>query len=96
MGITCALIPANTPGVIKGRRHFPLNTGFLNGPTQGRDVFVPMDCIIGGAAMAGAGWRMLMECLSAGRAISLPSSAAGGSQAAALASWCLCQSSQAI
>ncbi|CDZ79067.1 Acyl-coenzyme A dehydrogenase [Legionella massiliensis] len=86
VGITCALIPANTPGVIKGRRHFPLNTGFLNGPTQGKDVFVPMDCIIGGAAMAGAGWRMLMECLSAGRAISLPSSSAGGTQAGALAS----------
>ncbi|KTD08109.1 acyl-CoA dehydrogenase [Legionella jamestowniensis] len=86
VGITCALIPANTPGVIKGRRHFPLNTGFLNGPTQGKDVFVPMDYLIGGAAMAGAGWRMLMECLSAGRAISLPSSATGGSQAAALAS----------
>ncbi len=86
VGITCALIPANTPGVIKGRRHFPLNTGFLNGPTQGKDVFVPIDYLIGGAAMAGAGWRMLMECLSAGRAISLPSSATGGSQAAALAS----------
>nr|WP_207385207.1 acyl-CoA dehydrogenase [Legionella beliardensis] len=86
VGISCALIPANTPGVIKGRRHFPLNTGFLNGPTQGKDVFMPLDCLIGGAAMAGHGWRMLMECLSAGRAISLPSSARGGSQAAALAS----------
>jgi acyl-CoA dehydrogenase len=86
VGITCALIPASTPGVIKGRRHFPLNTGFLNGPTQGKDVFVPIDCLIGGTEMAGAGWRMLMECLSAGRAISLPSSAAGGSQAGALVS----------
>ncbi|WP_419418797.1 acyl-CoA dehydrogenase [Legionella sp. D16C41] len=86
VGISCALIPANTPGVIKGRRHFPLNTGFLNGPTQGKDVFIPMDYLIGGAAMAGHGWRMLMECLSAGRAISLPSSARGGSQLAALAS----------
>lgn len=85
LGITCALIPASTPGVIKGRRHFPLNTGFLNGPTQGRDVFIPMDYLIGGAAMAGAGWRMLMECLSVGRAISLPSSAMGGTQAGALA-----------
>lgn len=85
VGITCALIPANTPGVIKGQRHFPLNTGFLNGPTQGKDVFVPIDYLIGGAAMAGAGWRMLMECLSAGRAISLPSSSAGGTQACALA-----------
>ncbi|MGC1182052.1 acyl-CoA dehydrogenase, partial [Legionella sp.] len=86
IGITCALIPAETRGVIKGRRHFPLNTGFLNGPTQGKDVFIPMDYIIGGIAMAGHGWRMLMECLSAGRAVSLPSSANGGSQAAALAS----------
>ncbi|KTD19300.1 oxidoreductase, acyl CoA dehydrogenase family [Legionella lansingensis] len=86
VGISCALIPANTPGVIKGRRHFPLNAGFLNGPTQGKDVFVPIDYLIGGAAMAGAGWRMLMECLSAGRAISLPSSSLGGAQAAALAS----------
>lgn len=86
VGISCALIPASTPGVTKGRRHFPLNTGFLNGPTQGKDVFIPMDYLIGGVAMAGCGWRMLMECLSAGRAISLPSSANGGAQAAALAS----------
>lgn len=86
IGITCALIPANTPGMVKGRRHFPLNTGFLNGPTQGKDVFIPMDYIIGGLAMAGHGWRMLMECLSAGRSISLPSSANGGAQAAALVS----------
>ena len=86
VGISCALIPADTPGVIRGRRHFPLNTAFLNGPTQGKDVFVPIDYLIGGPAMAGAGWRMLMECLSAGRAISLPSSAAGGTQVGALAS----------
>lgn len=86
VGISCALIPASTPGVIKGRRHFPLNTGFLNGPTEGHDVFVPMDCLIGGEAMAGLGWRMLMECLSAGRAISLPSSAVGGAQTGALVS----------
>lgn len=86
LGITCALIPATTPGVTKGRRHFPLNTAFLNGPTQGRDVFITMDCLIGGEALAGQGWRMLMECLSAGRAISLPSSALGGCQAAAMAS----------
>ncbi|MDA9271983.1 acyl-CoA dehydrogenase [bacterium] len=84
VGICCALIPAETPGVIKGRRHFPLNTAFMNGPTQGKDVFVPIDSLIGGPAMAGHGWRMLMECLSAGRAISLPSSASGGVQACAL------------
>ncbi len=86
IGITCALIPADTQGVTKGRRHFPLNIGFLNGPTQGKDVFVPMDYLIGGQEMAGHGWSMLMECLSAGRAISLPSSASGGAQAVALAS----------
>ncbi|AUH73494.1 acyl-CoA dehydrogenase [Legionella sainthelensi] len=86
VGISCALIPANTPGITKGRRHFPLNTAFLNGPTQGKDVFIPMDYLIGGADMAGCGWRMLMECLSAGRAISLPSSANGGAQAVALVS----------
>lgn len=86
IGISCALIPADTPGVIHGRRHFPLNTPFMNGPTQGTNVFVPIDYLIGGANMAGQGWRMLMECLSAGRAISLPSSAAGGAKAAAMAS----------
>lgn len=86
LGISCALIPANTPGVTHGRRHFPLNTGFLNGPTQGKDVFVPLDTLIGGEAMAGQGWRMLMECLSAGRAISLPSSALGGGQLASMVS----------
>lgn len=85
IGITCALIPTNTAGVVTGRRHFPLNIGFLNGPTQGKDVFIPLDFIIGGATMAGHGWRMLMECLSAGRAISLPSSASGGAQVVALA-----------
>jgi len=85
IGISCALIPATTKGITKGRRHFPLNAGFLNGPTQGTDVFIPMDYLIGGATMAGQGWMMLMECLSAGRAISLPSSANGGGQVVALA-----------
>jgi acyl-CoA dehydrogenase len=82
IGITCALIPRNTPGVSIGRRHFPLNIPFQNGPIQGRDVFVPLDCIIGGAAMAGSGWRMLVEQLSVGRCISLPSNTTGGAKAA--------------
>jgi acyl-CoA dehydrogenase len=82
-GITCALIPTHLPGVTIGRRHFPLNVPFQNGPTQGNEVFVPLDYIIGGAAMIGQGWRMLMECLSAGRAISLPSSALGQTKMAA-------------
>ena len=80
IGITCALIPRDHPGVKIGRRHFPLNAAFMNGPTQGENVFMQLDFIIGGPAMAGHGWRMLMECLAAGRAISLPSSNAGMAQ----------------
>jgi acyl-CoA dehydrogenase len=86
LGITCALIPRDTPGVSIGRRHFPLNVPFQNGPIQGKDVFVPLDALIGGFAMAGQGWRMLVEQLSVGRCISLPSSATGGAQAAVYAS----------
>ncbi|MFO7276163.1 MAG: acyl-CoA dehydrogenase [Pseudomonadota bacterium] len=82
VGITCALIPRNTPGITIGRRHFPLNIPFQNGPIQGRDVFVPLDFIIGGPKMAGQGWRMLIEQLSVGRCISLPSNATGGAKAA--------------
>ncbi|MFQ5661240.1 MAG: acyl-CoA dehydrogenase [Gammaproteobacteria bacterium] len=72
-GITCALIPADTPGVEIGHRHLPMGDPFLNGPVRGRDIFVPLDNIIGGIDMAGKGWRMLVNCLSAGRSISLPS-----------------------
>jgi len=86
LGITCALIPRETPGVTIGRRHFPLNIPFQNGPIQGHDVFVPLDAIIGGFATAGQGWRMLVEQLSVGRCISLPSNATGGAQAAVYAS----------
>lgn len=82
IGITCALIPRNTPGITIGRRHFPINIPFQNGPIQGRDVFVPLDCVIGGPKMVGQGWRMLVEQLSVGRCISLPSSATGGAKAA--------------
>ncbi|MFK8016637.1 MAG: acyl-CoA dehydrogenase [Gammaproteobacteria bacterium] len=85
-GITCALIPTDLPGVVHGRRHFPLNVPFQNGPTQGEDVFVPLDFIIGGPDMAGQGWRMLVECLTVGRCISLPSNALGGAKAALAAS----------
>jgi acyl-CoA dehydrogenase len=85
-GITCALVPRTTPGVTIGRRHFPLNVPFQNGPIQGRDVFVPIEFIIGGTKMAGQGWRMLVEQLSVGRCISLPSNATGGSKAAVYAS----------
>ncbi len=85
-GITAALIPTDTPGVTVGRRHNPLTIAFQNGPTSGKDVFVPLDYIIGGQEMAGKGWKMLVELLSVGRAITLPSSAAGGGQAAVYAS----------
>ena len=84
-GITAALIPTNLPGVTIGRRHFPINIPFQNGPTQGKDVFVPLDSIIGGPEMAGQGWRMLVELLSVGRGITLPSNALGGSMAAVYA-----------
>jgi len=84
LGITCALIPRNTKGISIGRRHLPAGTVFQNGPIQGKDVFIPVDWIIGGPKMAGHGWRMLMECLAAGRAISLPSSNAGCAKTATL------------
>lgn len=86
LGITCALIPTHMPGVVTGRRHFPLNCAFLNGPTQGTNVIIPVDWIIGGAKMAGHGWRMLMECLAVGRSISLPSIVSGASRRSALCS----------
>ena len=77
LGITCALIPTDTDGVVIGRRHYPLNMVFMNGPNQGHDVFIPMEWVIGGPKMAGQGWRMLMECLAAGRSISLPALSTG-------------------
>lgn len=78
VGITCALIPSNTPGVVLGHRHDPLGTPFYNCPTQGKDVVVSVDTIVGGIDGAGKGWGMLMDCLAAGRGISLPAQAAGG------------------
>ena len=78
LGITCALVPTSTPGVNIGRRHMPLNAVFQNGPNWGKDVFMPLDWIIGGRDYAGKGWMMLMGCLAAGRAISLPTSSVGG------------------
>jgi len=80
VGITLALIPTSHAGVNIGRRHLPCGQAFPNGPTSGRDVFIPMSWIIGGQSQAGNGWRMLMECLAAGRAISLPSSATAGTK----------------
>ena len=75
-GITCALIPRTTPGLEIGRRHLPIGDAFLNGPIKGDDIFVPLDSIIGGQEMAGKGWRMLVNCLSVGRAVTLPTTSA--------------------
>lgn len=83
LGITCALIPADTPGVTIGRRHYPMDLVFQNGPVQGTDVFVPLDWVIGGPENIGRGWRMLMESLSVGRGISLPALATGATKMAA-------------
>jgi acyl-CoA dehydrogenase len=83
LGITVAIIPTSHPGVNIGRRHNPLNASFMNGPNWGKDVFMPLDWVVGGREYVGQGWRMLMECLAAGRSISLPSSAAGGAKVAA-------------
>lgn len=80
IGITCALIPHTTKGVVQGRRHDPLATPFVNSPLNGNDVIVGFDAIIGGKDGLGKGWKMLMECLAAGRGISLPSTSCGGSK----------------
>ncbi len=80
VGITVALVPTDLPGVKIGDRHDPMGVPFPNGPTEGRDVLVPVDAILGGPAGAGRGWQMLMEALSAGRAISLPAQSVGGAK----------------
>ena len=85
IGITLALLPRETKGMEIGRRHFPLNNPFPNGPIVGKDVFIPLDYLLGGTEYAGQGWRMLVESLSVGRAISLPSSSTGGAKSVALA-----------
>ncbi len=85
LGISLALVPRETKGMEVGRRHMPMNLPFQNGPVRGKDVFVPLDALIGGIEMAGQGWRMLVECLSVGRAISLPSTSTGGTKMGALA-----------
>jgi acyl-CoA dehydrogenase len=84
-GITLALLPRGTAGLEVGRRHFPLNCPFQNGPVKGKDVFLPLSQLIGGEDYIGEGWRMLVECLSVGRAITLPSTASGGMQMGSLA-----------
>lgn len=80
LGITLCLVPTDHPGVEIGNRHIPMYMAFMNGPTRGENVFIPMDWIIGGQKMIGEGWRMLMECLSIGRSISLPALATGSAK----------------
>ncbi|MFC4257919.1 acyl-CoA dehydrogenase [Marinobacter lacisalsi] len=85
VGVTCVMIPRDTEGVHAGARHLPMNTVFMNGPTWGNDVFIPMEQVIGGQDMLGKGWTMLLECLSIGRSISLPALGTGAGKLAALA-----------
>lgn len=80
LGITVALIPTDTPGITIGSRHFPLNSAFQNGPNWGKDVFIPMDWVLGGIKQIGNGWKMLMQSLATGRAISLPALSAGAAK----------------
>lgn len=84
VGITLALVPTDTPGVHIGRRHRPMDAAFMNGPTWGRDVFVPLELVIGGAERAGDGWAMLMNSLAAGRGVSLPANSCGVAKMCAL------------
>ncbi len=83
-GITLALVPRSAPGLEVGRRHFPLNCAFQNGPVRGKEIFLPLSQLIGGEDYIGQGWRMLVECLSVGRAITLPSTSSGASKLAAV------------
>ena len=80
LGISLALVPTDTPGVEIGRRHLPLGAAFMNGPNSGKDVFIPLEFLIGGQAMLGKGWMMLMNCLSVGRSISLPAVGTGAAK----------------
>lgn len=77
LGITCALIPTNIPGVVLGKRHDPMGVPFYNSPIEGRDVVIPIDQIIGGIEGAGQGWQMLVESLSSGRGIGFPAQSTG-------------------
>lgn len=85
VGVTCVLIPSDLEGVNAGARHMPMNTVFMNGPTWGNNVFIPMDQVIGGQDMLGRGWTMLLECLSIGRSLSLPALGTGAGKLASLA-----------
>ncbi|MHA7854782.1 acyl-CoA dehydrogenase [Marinobacter shengliensis] len=85
IGVTCVMVPRETDGVNAGARHLPMNTVFMNGPTWGTEVFIPLEQVIGGQDMLGKGWKMLLECLSIGRSISLPALGTGAGKFASLA-----------
>ncbi|MCG4453559.1 acyl-CoA dehydrogenase [Pseudomonas sp. MMS21-TM103] len=91
LGISLALVPTETPGVEIGRRHLPLGAAFMNGPNSGKDVFIPLNYLIGGQDMLGKGWMMLMNCLSVGRSISLPAGATGSAKFTSLVTGQYCQ-----
>lgn len=84
VGVSCVLVPRDLEGVNAGARHLPMNTIFMNGPTWGTDVFIPMEQVIGGQDMLGKGWTMLLECLSIGRSVSLPALGTGAGKLACL------------
>lgn len=84
LGVTAVMVPSDTPGVNHGPRHMPMNTVFMNGPTWGEDVFIPMEQVIGGQELIGEGWKMLLERLSIGRSISLPALGVAGAKMACL------------
>ena len=85
VGVSCVMVPRELEGVNAGARHLPMNTVFMNGPTWGTDVFIPMGQVIGGQDMLGKGWTMLLECLSIGRSVSLPALGTGAGKLACLA-----------
>ncbi len=85
IGVTCVLLPRDLEGVNAGPRHLPMNTVFMNGPTWGTDVFIPLEQVIGGRDMLGEGWKMLLEVLSIGRSVSLPALGTGAGKVASLA-----------
>ncbi len=78
LGITFALVPNTLEGVDQGYRHDPLGVPFINSALYGKDVVLDLDMIVGAEEGIGRGWQMLMESLSVGRGISLPSTSSGG------------------
>lgn len=90
LGITFAVIDSKTKGVDNSKRHDPLGIPFVNSPLYGKDVVIGLENVIGEKDGIGKGWQMLVESLSIGRGISLPSVSLGGSKLAlnVVASYC--------